>query len=70
MRDLQPPPGYVSQPPTEPGLYRVIRDDDGEQIGDIVWVQTNLSGLLFVIWKGDVLLVEDIDILWGPKVEF
>lgn len=68
--NLMPPDGYTPTPPTEPGLYHVIRDDEGEQISDIVRVQTKFTGWLVVIWKGDVLLVEDIDILWGPKVEF
>lgn len=73
MRESESPPGYVAEPPAEPGWYRVWCAEfyDGQYRVKEVWRSRSCgknNGQLCVNgpWR-----VDELDgWYWGPKVEF
>ena len=77
MSNLQPPTGYVAEPPTEPGWYRVLGADyKGKPVHRCINVLLATSGKhdgKLVYWSesgGRWMTVDWVSDLWGPKVEF
>ena len=56
MSDLQPPPGYVSTPPSEPGWYRVWNPDEGGEY----WIELIelINGKLYLYRPKYAVMIE------------
>lgn len=69
MSKIQPPPGYVSTPPSEPGWYRVwCADCPRRGPFKVMEVWRGQTGDLRV--NNGLWFVTEVDCFWGLKVEF
>lgn len=82
MSEQQPPTGYVSEPPTKPGWYRVWSLEEfwppAQKVAKAagwygVFRLMNYDGEIIVILDDDQTTAEDMiekGFFFGPKVEF
>lgn len=65
---IQPPPGYTSEPPSEPGWYRCWNEIAGYGVM-AVRGPDSYPGLY--VWGDDGKFpVDEVDGYWGSKIEF